>query len=119
LRLRVAYQDACHLRTPRAYQPPRPPAIIPGIKIAQSSRSGHLLRQRQNLQSRQPDTAEQLGDRKARLIDSTRPDIVATANPGCTLQLRAAASRAAHHWPIRHPIELLDASLRGVEISNI
>lgn len=41
-----------------------------------------------------------------------KPDAVHTANPGCLLQIR-------WFWPgelpMFHPIELLDASIRGVE----
>ena len=121
LRLRVAYQDACHLAHAQGIrQPPRDILrSIPGIELLNLPEADLCCGSAGIYNLVEPDTAEQLGDRKARLIDSTKPDIVATANPGCTLQLRAAASRAAHQWPIRHPIELLDASLRGVEISHI
>jgi glycolate dehydrogenase iron-sulfur subunit len=121
LRLRVAYQDACHLAHAQGIrQPPRDMLrSIPGIELLTLPEADLCCGSAGIYNLVEPDTAEQLGDRKARLIDSTKPDIVATANPGCTLQLRAAASRAAHRWPIRHPIELLDASLRGVEISHI
>ena len=37
------------------------------------------------------------------------PDVVATANPGCTLQIAAAARRRGTPLTIRHPIELLAA----------
>jgi glycolate oxidase iron-sulfur subunit len=41
--------------------------------------------------------------------------MIATGNPGCTLQIAAAALALGHDWPIVHPIELLDASIRGVD----
>jgi glycolate oxidase iron-sulfur subunit len=41
--------------------------------------------------------------------------MIATANPGCTLQIAAAARRLGHNWPVFHPIELIDASIRGVD----
>jgi glycolate oxidase iron-sulfur subunit len=41
---------------------------------------------------------------------------VSSANPGCTLQMAAAAERLGRRWTILHPIEILDASIRGVDI---
>jgi len=121
LPLRVAYQDACHLAHAQGVrQPPRDLLrSIPGIELLNTPEADLCCGSAGIYNLVEPETAEQLGDRKARLIDSTKPDVVATANPGCTLQLRAAASRAAYQWPIYHPIELLDASLHGVEILHI
>ena len=45
-------------------------------------------------------------------------DMIATGNPGCTLQIAAAAQTLGYDWPIVHPIELLDASIRGVDLSK-
>jgi glycolate oxidase iron-sulfur subunit len=42
-----------------------------------------------------------------------QPDIVATGNPGCTLQIAAAFERIGFRRPVMHPIELLDKSIRG------
>jgi glycolate oxidase iron-sulfur subunit len=61
----------------------------------------------------EPDAARALGDRKVAHIDAAQPDVVATANPGCTLQMAAAARRQGRTLTIRHPIELVDASIRG------
>jgi glycolate oxidase iron-sulfur subunit len=41
--------------------------------------------------------------------------MIATANPGCTLQITAAARGLGHEWPVFHPIELIDASIHGVD----
>ena len=51
---------------------------------------------------------------------STRvqPDIVATANPGCMLQIRAGAARQQQTWSVVHPIELLDAAIRGKRVQE-
>jgi glycolate oxidase iron-sulfur subunit len=46
-------------------------------------------------------------------IAAAQPDVVVTANPGCTLQIAAAARRRGMQLTIRHPIELLDASIKG------
>jgi len=41
------------------------------------------------------------------------PDVVASANPGCALQIAAAARRRGQEWRILHPIEILDMSIKG------
>jgi glycolate oxidase iron-sulfur subunit len=117
LNLRVVYQDACHLAHAQGIrQPPRDLLrSIPGIELLTIPEAEICCGSAGIYNLVEPDTAEQLGDRKARLIDSVKPDIVATANPGCALQLRAAASRVSQlEWRIVHPIELVDASLRNV-----
>ena len=56
----------------------------------------------------QPDIASQLGDRKAANLDRIEPDIIATGNVGCAVQLGSRASR-----PVVHTIELLDWAQGG------
>jgi len=121
VRARVAYQDACHLAHAQGIrqQPRDMLRFIPGIELLTLPEADICCGSAGIYNLVEPDTAEQLGDRKARLIDAVKPDLVATANPGCTLQLRAAASRLGRAWPIRHPIEIVDVSIRGVEISHI
>ena len=63
----------------------------------------------------QPDAAAALGERKARAVLATGADAYASANPGCLVQVSAALRRLGSPLPAFHPIELLDASIRGVE----
>ena len=122
LDVRVAYQDACHLAHAQGVrqQPRDVLRSIPGIELLNLPEADICCGSAGIYNLVEPDTAEQLGDRKARLIDSVNPDIVATGNPGCTLQLRAAARRTAQRqWQILHPVELLDASIRGCPRSDL
>jgi glycolate oxidase iron-sulfur subunit len=116
--LRVAYHDACHLAHAQGVrQPPRDLLrSIPGIQLLPLVDQDICCGSAGIYNLVEPDTARELGDRKAGFIDATQPDLIATANPGCTLQLTAAAARKGRSWPIRHPIEILDASIRGVDI---
>ena len=61
----------------------------------------------------QPEPAAELGERKARHIAALNPDIIATANPGCMLQIAAAGRRLGYEWKIVHPIELIYQSIKG------
>jgi glycolate dehydrogenase iron-sulfur subunit len=63
----------------------------------------------------QPTAAQELGDRKAGHVLATDPDAYASANPGCLVQVSAALRRRGRPLPAFHPIELVDASIRGVD----
>jgi glycolate oxidase iron-sulfur subunit len=114
--LRVAYHDACHLahaqgvrRQPRAVLRTIPELTlvdIPEADICCGSAGIYNLVE--------PEPAQELGERKARNILSTNPDVIATANPGCLLQINAALQRLGRQIPAVHPIELVDASIRGM-----
>jgi glycolate oxidase iron-sulfur subunit len=118
LALRVAYHDACHLAHAQGVrQPPRDLLrSIPGIEILPFAEQEICCGSAGIYNLVEPDAARELGDRKAAHIDAVRPDLIATANPGCTLQMTAASARLGRVRPIRHPIEILDASIRGVDL---
>jgi len=50
---------------------------------------------------------------------ATGPDAYASANPGCLVQVSQALGRAGTLLPALHPVELLDASLRGVPTAEL
>ena len=116
LALRVAYHDACHLAHAQGVrQPPRDLLrSIPGIEILPFAEQEICCGSAGIYNLVEPDAARELGDRKAGHIDAVKPDLIATANPGCMLQMATASARRGRAWPIRHPIEILDASIRGV-----
>jgi glycolate oxidase iron-sulfur subunit len=58
----------------------------------------------------QPDLAGRLRDRKLANIARTAPEIVATGNIGCMVQLAAGVG-----VPVRHTVELLDWATGGPE----
>ena len=62
----------------------------------------------------QRQAAGELGERKARTVLETGAQAYASANPGCLVQVSAALRRLGRPLPAFHPIELLDASIRGV-----
>ena len=64
----------------------------------------------------QPKAAAQLGDRKAGYVAALNADVVVSGNPGCLLQLQSALARTGRKMPVRHIVELLDASIRGVSL---
>jgi glycolate oxidase iron-sulfur subunit len=117
LAARVVYHDACHLAHGQGVRT-QPRALlqgIPGIELLTPGESEICCGSAGIYNLVQPGPAAQLGARKVRHIAALSPDMIATANPGCTLQIAAAARGLGHDWPIFHPIELIDASIHGVD----
>ncbi len=114
--LRVAYHDACHLAHAQGVrrQPREVLRTIPEIELIDIPEADICCGSAGIYNLVEPEPAEQLGERKARNILSTQPDAIATANPGCLLQINAALQRLDTTIPTLHPVELVDASIRGV-----
>jgi glycolate dehydrogenase iron-sulfur subunit len=121
LALRVAYHDACHLAHAQGVrQPPRDLLrSIPGLELVPFAEQEICCGSAGIYNLVEPDAAQQLGDRKTGHIASVQPDVVATANPGCMLQIRAGAARQQQTWSVVHPIELLDAAIRGNGVEEL
>ena len=114
---RVVYHDACHLAHGQGVraEPRAMLTAIPGVELL-SPEEGEICCGSAGIYNLvQPDAGEALGARKARHIAALAPDLVATGNPGCLLQIAAAARQMGYNWPILHPVELVDASIRGVD----
>ncbi len=121
LPLRVAYQDACHLQHAQGVrsQPRSLLGAVPGLSVKEIPEAAICCGSAGIYNLVQPETAAALGDRKAQLIASLGADVVATGNPGCLLQLTAALTRSGKKIPVVHTIQLIDASLRGVQPESL
>jgi glycolate oxidase iron-sulfur subunit len=111
---RVVYQDACHLLHGQGVrdQPRRLLRALPGLELVEIADAGLCCGSAGTYNLLQPRAARELGDRKARAILAAEPDMVATANPGCALQLAAALRRLGRaDLAIVHPVELLAGPL--------
>ena len=115
LKLRVAFHDSCHLQHAQGVraQPRSLLASIPGLQLTEIPEAAICCGSAGIYNLVQPNAAKALGDRKAELVSQLVPDVVATGNPGCILQLQSALSRRKQKTPVVHTIQLLDASLRG------
>jgi glycolate dehydrogenase iron-sulfur subunit len=121
LELTVAYQDSCHLRhaqrLPAAWRPVL--ERIPGLRVVEPAEQDLCCGSAGIYNVTQPDAARDLGDRKAHNVLATVPDAYASANPGCLVQVSQALGRAGRPLPAFHPVELVDASLRGVPTDEL
>jgi glycolate oxidase iron-sulfur subunit len=121
LELTVAYQDSCHLRHAQRLPAAWKPLLerIPGLRVVEPAEQDLCCGSAGIYNVTQPDAARELGDRKARNVLATAPDAYASANPGCLVQLSQALGRARAALPALHPVELLDASLRGIPSAEL
>ena len=114
--LRVAYHDACHLAHAQGVRS-QPRAVlntIPGLELVDIPEAEICCGSAGTYNLLEPEAGGKLGERKARNILSTQPDVIATGNPGCLLQIQASMQRMGTTIPALHPVELIDASIRGV-----
>jgi glycolate dehydrogenase iron-sulfur subunit len=112
IRARVAYHDACHLANAQRVtsQPRQVLRTIPGLEIVDIAEPEICCGSAGIYNLVQPEAAERLGRRKAENLLAARPDVIATGNAGCLLQIRRFLGDGI---PVVHPVELLDAAIRG------
>jgi len=87
---------------------------IPGLELAEPAEQAICCGSAGIYNLVQPQAARELGERKAGNVAATRADVYASGNPGCLVQVATALRRAGTPLPALHPVELLDASIRGV-----
>lgn len=97
LRRRVAVQDPCHLRhVQRVHQATRA-VLAPYVEeLVELDDEGLCCGAGGAYSALQPDLAGRIRDRKVAAIERVGPDVVASANPGCSMHLAAAGVRTAH-----------------------
>jgi glycolate oxidase iron-sulfur subunit len=111
---RVAYHDACHLAHAQGIRA-QPRAVlrgIPQLTVTDIPEAEICCGSAGIYNLVQPEPAERLGRRKVEQITSTAPDAVVTSNAGCLLQIRRYLDAGV---PLFHPVQLVDASIRGVD----
>lgn len=117
LRLSVAYDDPCHLlHGQRISEAPR--ALlreIPGLRVIDLPGSSECCGAAGIYNLTHPEMAGQLLARKLAAITETRPDVVATGNPGCLLQIGAGVREAELDIQVMHPVELLARSYAAAD----
>jgi glycolate oxidase iron-sulfur subunit len=113
LPLRVTYQDSCHLlHGQKIREAPRTLLrAIPGLEFVELPGSEICCGSAGVYNVTQTETSLELLAEKMQHAQSTRAPIIATANPGCLLQLRAGAAIHHSNQQVLHVVELLDRAI--------
>ncbi len=112
--LRVAWDDPCHLLHGQGVHgaPRRLLASIPDVELLPLPDADRCCGGAGTYNVDEPEMAERLLAAKVEAIRDVAPDVLATANPGCQLQLEAGLREAQMDVPVVHAVELLAASRR-------
>ena len=110
LSYKVTYQDACHLtHAQRVTAAPRKVLqSIPALELIEMVDSSRCCGAAGSYSITQREMSLRVLDTKMQDVEATGAYVVATANPGCTLQLQAGSRRAGLSLQIRYVIDLLD-----------
>ena len=110
LQASVTYQDPCHLaHAQRITQQPRKLLrAIPGLELREMAESALCCGSAGIYNVTNPGESRQLQQRKLDHALATGAAVIATANPGCLLQLRSGLAERGSAVQVKHVVELLD-----------
>jgi glycolate oxidase iron-sulfur subunit len=106
----VAVQDPCHLRhAQRIVREPRRILEAAGYRPVEIDPAGMCCGAAGIYMVLHPETSKVLGLQKADQVRAAGPSVIASANPGCEMQLR---SHLGAEFRIAHPVELYWEAMR-------
>jgi glycolate oxidase iron-sulfur subunit len=106
----VTFQDPCHLAHAQGITAP-PRALlraIPGLELREMAERSLCCGSAGVYNVTNPAESRRLQQRRLDQALATGADVIATANPGCLLQLRAGLAERGSRVQVRHVVELLD-----------
>lgn len=113
----VTYQDSCHLvhgqrvtKAPRAIL-----ALIAGLELREMAAPDRCCGSAGIYSIVQREMSQRLLESKMDDVQATRATTIATANPGCMMQLESGLRQRGLQAQVVHVIELLDEAMRAAE----
>jgi glycolate oxidase iron-sulfur subunit len=109
----VAYHDACHALRAQgiAAEPRQVLGWIPGLRVVELATGDRCCGAAGLYNVTQPAIADALQAEKVRAVLASEAPIVASANPGCTMQISAGLRTEGSAVEVVHPVQLLDGAL--------
>lgn len=116
--LTLVYQDACHLLHGQkiSLQPRQLLRQIPGVQLREPIDAALCCGSAGVYNLLQPEVADELGQQKVENLLNTGASLIASPNPGCSLQILSHLERQGKTMPLMHPMQLLDYSIRGMKL---
>jgi glycolate oxidase iron-sulfur subunit len=110
---RAAYHSPCHVGHAQRLieQPRRLLGTIPGLELVEIPESDQCCGSAGVYNLVEPESAAEIGARKASNVLTTGARLLVSANPGCTLQIRRHLAERGETIETAHPLELLDRSI--------
>lgn len=117
VKMTVTYQDSCHLAHGQKVRsaPRQLLRAIPGLTLKEMAASDVCCGSAGIYNVVQNDMSMQILESKMRNVNNTGAEAVATANPGCYLQIKAGAELYGHGQRVYHVMELLDEAYRQAQ----
>ncbi|MDF1655965.1 MAG: (Fe-S)-binding protein [Verrucomicrobiales bacterium] len=110
--VKVTYHEACHLCHGQGIssQPREILKSLPGLEIVELENATHCCGSAGIYNITQPEQAGKLQQEKVACLKKTGASLVATANPGCHLQIQNGLGESAE---VVHPVSLLADAYRN------
>ncbi|MBZ5568518.1 MAG: 4Fe-4S dicluster domain-containing protein [Acidobacteriia bacterium] len=109
LKARVTYQDPCHLaHAQQVRSAPRELLKALGAELVEMAHPDYCCGSAGTYNVTQNELSMKILEQKMDEVTQTRAEIIATANTGCMLQLRAGVKTRGLHARVAHVIELLN-----------
>jgi glycolate oxidase iron-sulfur subunit len=115
LDLHVAYDPPCHLLHAQgvAVQPLKLFAAIPLLELVPVPGAAECCGSAGLFTLLEPEMSRAVLAAKLERLREAAPQVVATGNPGCLMQIGAGLAAAGISARVRHPVELLDDAYRA------
>jgi glycolate oxidase iron-sulfur subunit len=109
LQARVTYQDPCHLaHAQKVRSAPRQLLLALGAELVEMAHPDYCCGSAGTYNVTQNELSTKILEQKLDEVAATRAEIIATANTGCMLQLRAGMKARGLKKRVAHVVELLD-----------
>ena len=114
---KVAMQDPCHLRhVQRIVEEPRRIVAAAGYEPVEIDEDGMCCGAAGLYSVLQPAASDELGRKKAEQVRASGSTVVASANPGCEIQIRGHLGGA---YRVVHPVELYWEALQAADVDTV
>lgn len=116
--LTLVYQDACHMLHGQkiSVQPRQLLRKIPGVQLREPIDAALCCGSAGIYNILQPEVANELGQQKVENLTNTGASVIVSANIGCYVQISRHLKLQGKAVPVLHPMQLLDYSIRGIQL---